>query len=115
MQDKAVNQFLENLEAISSEQYRQTREILNIVQSINPNTSQAMKYGGIMLSTNQKDLGGVFIRKNHISLEFSLGYLLEDPKKILEGGGKYRRHIKIHGDQDIQDKEVEFYLKQALN
>lgn len=115
MQNKAVFEFMENLEALNPAQYGQVRRILEMVYEINPDTTQAMKYGGIMFSTTQKDLGGIFIRKNHISLEFSLGYMLEDPKKILEGGGKYRRHIKILGDQDIKDKEVKFYLEQALS
>ncbi len=39
-----------------------------------------------------EDFGGLFVRKRHISFEFGKGFLMDDPNKILEGKGKYRRH-----------------------
>ena len=30
---------------------------------------------------------GLFLRKNHVSVEFDLGYLLKDIEKYLEGSG----------------------------
>ncbi len=70
-------------------------------------------YGGIMFSI-EDDFGGVFVRKNHISFEFSSGVQMDDPDNILEGTGQFRRHLKIQSLDDIKDKKVEFFVKQSL-
>ena len=70
-----------------------------------------MMYGGIIFSLST-DFGGVFVYKNHVSFEFSLGYKLDDPEKLLEGGGKYRRHLKMKSLEQVKMKKVDFYLKQ---
>ena len=36
-----------------------------------------------------------------------------EPKKILEGGGKHRRHIKVFNLQDVVKKRCEPFLRQA--
>ena len=69
-------------------------------------------YGGIMFS-QLKDFGGVFVYKNHISFEFSDGYRFDDATKLLQGSGKYRRHLKIKSRADIEIKKVYFFVKQA--
>ncbi|NRA87903.1 MAG: DUF1801 domain-containing protein, partial [Rhizobiales bacterium] len=49
-------------------------------------------YGGLVFELEEGNrktsIGGVFISRNHVSFEFSNGYLLKDDDKILEGGGK---------------------------
>ncbi len=74
-------------------------------------------YGGLMFELeegNRKSgIGGVFISRNHISFEYSSGYKLSDPDNILEGGGKYRRHIKIRNFNDVDDKQLVNFFKQA--
>jgi len=57
---------------------------------------------------------GIFIRKKHISLEFSFGMMMSDPDNYLEGKGKHRRHLKIFDKKDIKNKKVEFYATQAF-
>ncbi|MDX9800282.1 MAG: DUF1801 domain-containing protein [Spirochaetia bacterium] len=54
------------------------------------------------------------MRKNHIFFEFINGYQFNDPQKILEGTGKFRRHLKIMSIADVEIKEVDFFVKQAL-
>ena len=39
---------------------------------------------------------------------------MNDPKKLLEGTGKFRRHLKIRSLSDIKDKKVEFFVKQIV-
>ncbi len=56
----------------------------------------------------EDDIGGVFVRKNHISFEFTRGFLMNDPKHILEGKCKYGRYLKIKAVDDIKIKNVEF-------
>ena len=62
-------------------------------------------YGGIIFSLAD-DFGGIFVYKNHVSFEFSYGYKLDDPSKLLEGNGKYRRHLKIKSIEDLEIKKI---------
>lgn len=77
------------------------------------------KYGGLVFEleegNHKSGIGGVFISRNHISFEFSNGHLLDDPDNILQGGGKYRRHIKIRSFNDIEDKKLIDFFTQAYN
>lgn len=81
------------------------------VFTLYPHVEERMMYGGIMF-TLETDFGGLFASKKHISFEFSNGYLFDDPENILEGTGKYRRHIKFQTLEDIESKKIETFLKQ---
>ncbi|MCP4703388.1 MAG: DUF1801 domain-containing protein [candidate division Zixibacteria bacterium] len=111
--DKKVHEFLEDVLMIDSEKYEIMQKLRKIVFDIFPKSNERMMYGGIMFSL-EDDFGGIFIRKNHISFEFSSGVHMDDPDNILEGKGKFRRHLKIRSMSDIKDKTVEFFIKQAL-
>lgn len=39
---------------------------------------------------------------------------MQDPNDFLEGSGKYRRHLKIFQQEDVKNKEVEYYVKQSF-
>ena len=67
-----------------------------------------------MFTLDGRDYGGTFVSKHHVSFEFSRGYSLDDPDGLLEGTGKYRRHLKIRELSDIEDKSVKFFVKQAI-
>ena len=74
-------------------------------------------YGGLVFeledAVHKTQIGGVFISKKHVSFEFSKGYLMDDPDGLLEGGGKFRRHLKLRSFNDIDDKNLIYYFKQA--
>jgi len=92
--------------------------IKEIVENIAPDATYVPKYGGELIEAVAGDaksqIGGIFAYANHVSLEFSHGYAFDDPNGHLEGTGKYRRHLKFHGIDDVTAKKAEFYLKQAL-
>ncbi len=56
------------------------------------------------------DFGGVFVRKQHVFFEFIAGNELRDPEKFPEGTGKYRRHLKLYSQEDIETKNVAYYV-----
>lgn len=70
--------------------------------------------GGILFSLDSEDFSGLFVRQKHISFEFSKGFLMKYFNKFLEGSGKFRRHLKIRTKEDIKNKKIEFFVKQAL-
>lgn len=75
---------------------------------------QENKYGGILFKIHGgKHFCGVFSYKNHVSLEFPLGYKLNDPSNSLQGSGKYRRHLKFQNEDDILLDVIAKLLSQA--
>lgn len=111
--DEKVQSFLEDIKMLNHEQYKILQKLREIVLKAYPKTTERMMYGGIMF-TLKEDFGGIFASKNHISFEFSKGYTFKDPSKLLEGTGKFRRHLKIKSLTDIDDKKVESFVKQVV-
>lgn len=111
--NEKVQKFLDEIESIDAEKFRILEELRDIVLTQYPEVNERMMYGGIMFSL-EDDFGGLFVRKQHISFEFGNGFTMKDPKKVLEGAGKFRRHLKIGSLADIEDKEVDFFVKQAV-
>lgn len=60
-------------------------------------------------------IGGIYSYKEHVSIGFSNGADFIDNDSILEGGGKKRRHLKIYENDDIVQKNVEYFVSQAVN
>jgi hypothetical protein len=95
-----------------------TREIDEIVEEICPGVGRRSMYGGIVFEKEPGNHGtlvcGHFVYKNHVSLEFSKGAEFSDPDNVLEGKGKYRRHIKLTEPSQIREKSVRSYVEQAF-
>lgn len=108
-----VTRFLDDLSVANKEHYELIQALREIIVGLCPEVSQRIIYGGIMFSLDE-DFGGVFPYKNHVSFEFVQGYQFDDPGQLLEGKGKYRRHIKLTGIADIEKKCVQSYVKQAI-
>ncbi len=75
-------------------------------------------YGGLVfereLGTAKSCVCGIYTYSEHIGLEFTHGAALADPMGVLEGAGKYRRHIKLRSMGDILAKDIEGYIAQAF-
>ncbi|MHA1575972.1 MAG: DUF1801 domain-containing protein [Candidatus Thorarchaeota archaeon] len=110
--DEKVKKFLDDIEEFDTEKSRILQDLRKIVFTHYPQVSERMMYGGIMFSLGE-DFGGIFVRKNHISFEFSEGVLMKDPNAVLEGTGELRRHLKIKSLEEIKDKNVDFFVRQA--
>jgi len=111
--NEGVQSFLEEFMMVDSEKFEILQNLRKIVFENYPKTNERIMYGGIMFSL-EDDFGGLFVRKNHISFEFISGAYMNDPHKFLEGTGKLRRHLKIRSITNIEDKEVEFFVKQSV-
>jgi len=111
--NEQVQKFLDETNLIDGDKHKILQKLREIVLDIHKTVNERMMYGGIMFSL-EKDFGGIFVSKNHISFEFSFGYKMNDKKKLLEGTGKFRRHLKIKSLSDIKGKDVVFFVKQAV-
>ncbi len=96
-----------------------TLAVKELVDQIAPDVRFVPKYGGEVFAldpdNNKQFFGGVFTSKGHVSVEFSNGATFDDPHSHLEGGGKMRRHLKLHSVGDIAEKTLSFFLDQAIS
>ena len=82
------------------------------VLNVHPRVEEAVKYGGILFAAPAA-FCGIFIYREHVSLEFGMGCDLDDTAGRLEGSGKFRRHLKLRDRADLQG--IEPFLKQACD
>lgn len=92
--------------------------VKTLVVEIAPNVTFEPKYGGEVFVPDAAHpkifVGGVFVYKDHVSVEFSNGATLTDPGGSLEGKGKARRHVKLRVLADIEGKDLSGFLHQTL-
>lgn len=88
-----------------------------VILMVEPQAAFVEKYGGLVVESipgqPKSQFCGIFSYTNHLSLEFTHGSQLNDPDRILQGSGKYRRHIKIALISDITEKRCEEFLRSA--
>ncbi|WP_044403962.1 DUF1801 domain-containing protein [Lacinutrix sp. Hel_I_90] len=113
-ENEKVQKFLDEIMLIAAGKADTLIEIREIVFNHFPKTDERIMYGGIVFFLNDEMFSGLFLNKKHISLEFSKGFLMEDPNSFLEGKGKYRRHLKLLTKEDILSKDVSSFVKQAI-
>jgi len=109
-----IEKLLQDFELINPPLVLIMRSLRKMVRKIAPDSEEKIMYGGIIYSIPERMFCGLFLSKNYISVEFDLGYLLNDVDKYLEGKGKYRRHLKIHNEEEIIRKKVEKFIKESF-
>ncbi|MBL1437478.1 MAG: DUF1801 domain-containing protein [Rhodobacteraceae bacterium] len=110
--DEKVQGFLDDTQTLDPLKYAILQAARAVVFQLCPAASERSIYGGIMFSLDQ-DFGGLYVYQNHVSYVFPQGYLLDDPDGRLEGGGKYRRHLKLQELGDIEAKRVSDFVRQS--
>ena len=94
------------------------KRLERIILDAVPDATPIAKYGGTLytLAPDEKEgqFCGVFPYAKHVQLSFSRGDRLDDPGGMLDGGGKYRRHINFADAADIPERDVKAFLKQAV-
>jgi len=113
MTTKTVQTLLDDIRLLGDEQYSLVESVRALVRKTIPHVSEEVKYGGIIFSSGVQ-FSGVFAYKQHVSVEFSYGATIDDTLGHLEGGGKYRRHMKLYSAEDIKAKHLAQYLVLAL-
>ena len=113
--DDQIERFIQDAKFVDEEKGATLNSLREIILKICPDAQEEIKYGGLVFNVDTELICGIFLRKKHISLEFSFGVLMSDPDKYLEGNGKYRRHLKIFNIRDIKDKEIKYFVGQSFD
>lgn len=110
--DRAIQDFMASLKVLDIAKYKILQRLREIVFNTFPEVHERMMYGGIMFAEHT-DFSGIFIYKNHVTMEFSHGFKFSDPGGIMEGKGKYRRHLKFSSLDDVATKNPGYFLEQS--
>ena len=113
MAAKTVQALLDDIRLLGNQQYSLVESVRTLVKKNFPLVSEEVKYGGILFSSGVQ-FCGVFAYSAHVTMEFGRGAELEDTHGMLEGNGKFRRHIKLQTLADIESKHLKTYIAQAL-
>ena len=109
-----IDNFIQDLMFTDKDKGEILVSLRELLPKIAPNAKEEIKYGGLVFLSDKRLFCGIFIRKNHISIEFDRGAEMQDPDNFLEGSGTNRRHLKIFQKEDIKNKKVEYYIKQSF-
>ena len=92
-------------------------ELEAFIRSTIPKCHSVAKYGGTLFTLKPKEkegqFCGVFIYNKHVQISFSRGVDVYDPKKLLLGSGKLRRHINFTSIEDVKQKDLKNLLVSA--
>lgn len=108
-----ISKLLEDIRHLDTGRFELVQALREVVLGLDSSITEEVKYGGFLFSV-EKPFCGVFSYAKHVSLEFSEGASLPDQFNVLEGKGKFRRHIKLSSAHDITGKHVRTYLVSAL-
>lgn len=110
-----VNDFFSDIQLAFPDRFEMIQKIRQMFYQHNSELSEDIKYGGLVFNLSNELVAGIFSYKNHISVEFGNGVNFPDPSGFLEGKGKERRHLKIVELTEIESKNAEFFIKEAVN
>lgn len=113
-ESKKVADFLADIQSHFPEKHKIFVRVRDLFLSNDPSLATDIKYGGMVFFGGKELISGIFLYKNHISIEFGYGAKWSDPYSVLEGKGKLRRHIKIVEPDDVKTKEVAHYVRAAV-
>jgi hypothetical protein len=113
MNPEPVDDFLNELRRVDEERWALVERVRKLVHTAGPRLREEVKYGGLLFSAGSP-VCALFSYDKHLSLEFSQGAALADRHQVLEGEGKFRRHIKLHKIGDLFKKNVREYLELAF-
>jgi len=107
-----IEMLLQDIRYLSEERYAICQRLRELALACDPDVAEDVKYGGIVFSAGAP-FCGLFSYTRHVALELSDGARLPDPHRVLEGGGKHRRHIKLRAIADVASKHVHEYIAAA--
>lgn len=89
-----------------------------IIRHSAPQAQRVAKYGGTLYTLRPEEkegqFCGVFPYKDHVQLAFSHGTALADPRQILTGTGKLRRHVNFSALDQINSENLTELLENAV-
>ena len=89
------------------------RALRKFVKRVAPELQESVKWGNGCWLKGKVPVAYVYSAPDYVQFGFLRGSALKDPKKLLEGKGRYVRHIKVRKPADIDEGAFRALLLQA--
>jgi hypothetical protein len=107
-QDPAIDRWLETqsgkLASIASDWFK-------VMRACGTDVRELMHDGYPTVCVQEAPFAYVGVFRAHVNVGFFHGASLPDPNGLLEGGGKYMRHVKLRPDRSFDAPALEALIK----
>jgi hypothetical protein len=90
------------------------RELRDLVKKTAPKLVESVKWGNGCWLKGKVPVAYVYAERIWVQFGFMLGSKLEDPRGLLEGKGRYVRHVKIWEAAELYEDYLAKLLRQAV-
>jgi hypothetical protein len=91
------------------------RALRKFVKRVAPQLQESVKWGNGCWVQGKVPVAYVYSAPDHVQFGFFAGSALKDPSGLLQGEGKFVRHIKVRKRSDIDEMEFGTLLRQAAH
>jgi hypothetical protein len=106
--------FDDDLAAQSPENRRIIRVLRALVKRTAPELVESVKWGNGCWLKGKVPVAYVYAERILVQFGFLLGSRLDDARGLLEGKGRYVRHVKIFDPAEIYERALIAMLRQAI-
>jgi hypothetical protein len=89
------------------------RALRRFVKRVESGLEESVKWGNGCWVKGKVPISYVYSAPDHVQFGFIRGSALKDPRGLLEGNGKYVRHVKVRKPSDIDEDVFKAFLRQA--
>ena len=90
------------------------RALRKLVKRIAPQLEETVKWGNGCWVRGRTPVAYVYSAPDHVQFGFFRGSALRDPGRLLNGQGKFVRHVKVRKRSDVDEKAFGALLRQAV-
>jgi hypothetical protein len=101
--------------ALDPDKQAVVRALRDAVLTVSPDVSEGIKWNALCFFKGDRAFVGLMPYKNYVSVIFDRGSEIDDGTGVLEGNGKQMRHIKIRKLEEIAQKNVPQYIREACS
>ena len=114
MKMKAYASFDQYLASQAPRNQGVIRALRKFVKRVAPQLQESVKWGNGCWVQGKAPVAYVYSAADHVQFGFFRGSALRDRSGLLEGTGKFVRHIKVRKRSDIDERAFEGLLRQAV-
>ena len=107
-----------NFEEYLAGQARRNQDVIRplrrLVKRAAPQLQESVKWGNGCWVQGKAPVAYVYSAPDYVQFGFFHGADLDDPLGLLEGQGKFVRHVKVRTRADIDERALVALLRQAL-
>ena len=115
MKMKAYASFEEYLAGQTPRKQDVIRALRTFVKRVAPQLQESVKWGNGCWIQGKAPVAYVYSAPDHVQFGFFGGSALKDPMGLLNGKGKFVRHIKVGKRSDIDEIAFGAILRQAVH